>query len=199
MTPLPSRFYPVMPDAAWVGRVVRAGARFVQLRVKDPSLANVRREVTEALATTRAAGASLVVNDHWELAIELGAPWVHLGQEDLAKADPAAIAEAGVALGVSTHDGAELDTALAVDPDYVALGPIWATKLKKMKWAPQGLDTLRDWVARAGRPVVAIGGLTPERARLVLEAGAGAAAVVTDLVMADEPEAQIARWIACTR
>lgn len=199
MTPLPSRFYPVMPDAAWVGRVVRAGARFVQLRVKDPSLANVRREVTEALATTRAAGASLVVNDHWELAIELGAPWVHLGQEDLAKADPAAIAEAGVALGVSTHDGAELDTALAVDPDYVALGPIWATKLKKMKWAPQGLDTLRDWVARAGRPVVAIGGLTPERARLVLEAGAGAAAVVTDLVMADEPEAQIARWIASTR
>lgn len=198
MTPLPDRFYPVMPDAAWVATVVRGGARFVQLRVKNQSLAHVRKELTEALAVTRASGASLVVNDYWELAIELGAPWVHLGQEDLAKANPKAIAEAGVALGVSTHDGAELDAALAVDPDYVALGPIWATKLKKMKWAPQGMDTLRDWVARAGRPVVAIGGLTPERARMVIDAGAGAAAVVTDLVMAEDAEVQIARWVAAT-
>lgn len=193
--PLPGRFYPVMPDASWVARVVRGGASFVQLRVKGEPIGRVRREVIEALAVTRAAGATLVVNDHWELAIELEAPWVHLGQEDLAAADAKAIAEAGIALGVSTHDGTELETALAVDPDYVALGPIWATKLKKMKWAPQGLDRLRDWVARAGRPVVAIGGLTPSRARLVLDSGAGAAAVVTDLVVAEDPDTRIARWL----
>lgn len=193
---LPGRFYPVMPDEDWVDRVVRAGARFVQLRVKNRPPTSVAQSIARSLAICEAAGATLVVNDYWQAAIEHRAPWVHLGQEDLAAADVGAIRRAGLRLGVSTHDSTELDTALAVDPDYVALGPVWSTKLKEMKWAPQGLDRLADWTRRAGRPVVAIGGITPARAAEALARGAAAAAVVTDIITADDPEERVRTFLA---
>ena len=129
-----------------------------------------------------------------------GCSWVHLGQEDLVDADVKAIRRAGLKLGVSTHDHAELEKGLAVDPDYVALGPIWPTALKKMPWAPQGLDRLGEWKKLIGnRPLVAIGGLTLERALLCLKAGADSAAVVGDIVNNPDPVAQAKAWIAATR
>ncbi len=194
------RFYPVVPGAEWVARLVPAGARFIQLRIKDRPEAELRREVREAQAVCAKHGAQLIVNDYWRIAIDEKCPWVHLGQEDLADADVGAIRRAGLLLGVSTHDHAELDKGLSVDPDYVALGPIYPTLLKKMPFAPQGLDRIGEWKKRVGKkPLVAIGGLTLERALLCLEAGADSAAVVGDIVNHADPIAQARSWIAATR
>jgi thiamine-phosphate pyrophosphorylase len=194
------RFYPVLPSSEWVARLVAAGARFVQLRVKDQPELELRRQVREAKAVCERHGAELIVNDYWKIAIEEKCPWVHLGQEDLVDADIAAIRRAGLRLGVSTHDHAELEKGLATDPDYLALGPIYPTLLKKMAFGPQGLERISEWKKLVGRrPLVAIGGLTLERALLCLKAGADSAAVVGDIVNNADPVAQAKKWIAATR
>ena len=193
------RFYPIVDSADWVRRFVPLGARFIQLRIKDVPEDDARRQIAEAQDGCRRAGATLVVNDYWQAAIDLGCDYVHLGQEDLAVADVAAIRRAGLRLGVSSHDEAELETALAVQPDYVALGPIYPTILKKMKWAPQGLDRIGAWKKKIGDvPLVAIGGITVERAPGVFAAGADSIAVVTDLLLAENPDARFAEWRALT-
>ena len=193
-------FYPIVDSAVWVERLVGVGATFIQLRVKDKDEETVARETRAALATCARAGASLVVNDFWGVAIEAGAPWVHLGQGDLDGADVAATRRAGLRLGVSTHDEAELERALALAPDYVALGPIYPTILKAMAFAPQGLERIGVWKRRIGPvPLVAIGGLNPERAKLCLEAGADVVSVVTDITLNADPEARAREWIAATR
>jgi thiamine-phosphate pyrophosphorylase len=191
-------FYPVLPDAAWVARIAAQGAKFIQLRVKDMPPHAIKVEIARSLEVASAHRCQLVVNDYWREAIDLGADFVHLGQGDLAGADIAAIRAAGIKLGISTHDLAELDTALAAAPDYVALGPIYPTKLKAMPWAPQGLARIAEWRSKIGCPLVAIGGITLERASGVLAAGASSAAVVTDIVMSDDPEQRTRDWIAAT-
>jgi thiamine-phosphate pyrophosphorylase len=193
-------FYPIVDSAAWVGRLVGVGARLVQLRVKDRDDAAVVRETREALAICRAAGAQLVVNDYWRVAIDVGAGYVHLGQGDLDGADIAAIRAHGLKIGVSTHDDAELERALALAPDYVALGPIYPTILKAMAFAPQGLARIGEWKRRVGAiPLVAIGGLNIERAKLCLAAGADIVSVVTDITLNADPEARAREWLAATR
>jgi len=193
------RFYPVLPDIDWLDRLVPLGVRFVQLRLKDAPEDEVRRQITRAMALCARHDAQLVVNDYWRAAIELGADFVHLGQEDLAAADVPAIRAAGIRLGVSTHDRDELAKALAVQPDYIALGPIYETKLKKMKWAPQGLERIGEWKAAIPCPLVAIGGITVERAPGVLAAGADSIAVVTDLITHPDPEARTREWLAALK
>lgn len=193
-------FYPIVPDAAWVRRIVPLGVRVVQLRLKDADAQRVRREIIESLDACVPAGCQLIVNDYWREAIATGADYVHLGQEDLAAADVPTLKAAGVRIGISTHDEQELETALAVEPDYVALGPIWETKLKAMKWAPQGIDRIKAWKARIGAlPLVAIGGITPERAPAVIAAGAASAAVITDFITHADPDARIRSWVAWAR
>ena len=191
-------FYPVLPDAAWVGRIASQGAKFVQLRVKDMPPHAIKTEIAQALNVASAFGCQLVVNDYWREAISLGADFVHLGQGDLAGADLGAIRSAGIKLGISTHSPDELDNALAADPDYIALGPIYPTKLKLMPWPPQGLARIGEWRSRISCPLVVIGGITLERAPEVLAAGASSAAVVTDIVMSDDPEQRSRDWIAAT-
>ena len=194
-------FYPVMPDADWVGRVVGAGARLVQLRMKDAGTPDWQRaEARRAKESCGAAGAVLVLNDAWQLAIEEGIGFVHLGQGDLEEADVPALRRHGIRLGVSTHDQAELDRALAVAPDYVALGPVYPTTLKVMPWAPQGLERVTEWKRAIGdRPLCAIGGLTIPRVADVRAAGADLVAVVTDLVTAQAPDARMRAWVDATR
>jgi len=193
-------FYPIVDSAAWVARLVGVGAKLVQLRVKGRDEGGIAREAREALATCAKSSATLVVNDFWRVAIDEGAPWVHLGQGDLDGADIAAIRKAGVSLGVSTHDQAELERALKLDPDYVALGPIYPTILKAMAFAPQGLERIGEWKRRIGAiPLVAIGGLTVERGKLCLAAGADVVSVVTDITLNPDPEARAKEWIAATR
>jgi thiamine-phosphate pyrophosphorylase len=194
-------FYPIVDSADWVRRLVGVGARLIQLRMKDTDDATVAAEAKSALAICRDAGATLVVNDHWRVAIEVGAPWAHLGQGDLDQgADIGAIRRAGLKLGLSTHDEAELARALALEPDYVALGPIYPTILKAMAFAPQGLARIGEWKKRVGAlPLVAIGGLNVERAKACLAAGADVVSVVTDVTLNPDPEARAREWIAATR
>lgn len=187
------RFYPIFPDAGWLARMLPLGIRFAQLRVKT---GDIRGEIHQGLAIARRYGAALVINDHWQAAIEAGAEWLHLGQEDLDGADLPAIRRAGLRLGISTHDHAELARALALAPDYVALGPVYATKLKQMKWAPQGLARVAEWKRLVGdTPLCAIGGLTAERAPGVLAVGADLVSVVTDICAAPVPEARARVWM----
>lgn len=192
-------FYLIVDSADWIDRLVPVGVRLVQLRMKDLPEDRLRAEIRRAKATCAAHDCQLIVNDYWRIAIEEGCDFVHLGQEDLAEADVEAIRAAGMKLGLSTHDAAELETALAAKPDYVALGPVWPTILKKMKWAPQGVERLRDWKARiAPLPLVAIGGLNPDRLPAVFKNGADSAAVVTDITLNADPEARTREWIAHT-
>ena len=191
------RVYPIVESAAWVGRLAPTGVRLVQLRIKERCAAEVRAEIRTARALCAAAAMQLIVNDHWEAALAAGCDFVHLGQGDLAGADLPALRRAGVRLGISTHDEAELERALAARPDYVALGPIYPTLLKVMPWQPQGLARLGEWKRRVGTlPLVAIGGLTLERLPGVFAAGADVAAVVTDIVRHADPEARARAWLA---
>lgn len=193
-------FYPIVDSAAWLRRLLPCGVKLAQLRVKNAPDEVLRAEIAEARDLCAAVGAQLIVNDYWRLAIELGCDYVHLGQEDLASADLAAIKSAGLRLGLSTHDDAELERALAAAPDYVALGPIFPTVLKKMAFAPQGLEKIGLWRKKIGAlPLVAIGGLTPERAVEALRAGADSAAVVTDITLNPDPEGRARKWVAATR
>jgi thiamine-phosphate pyrophosphorylase len=191
------RVYPIVDTAAWIARLAPLGVRLLQLRIKDAPPAALRGEIRAAREHCSAAGVQLIVNDYWELALESGCDFVHLGQGDLDGADLPALRRAGVRIGVSTHDEAELERALALQPDYVALGPIYPTLLKAMPWAPQGLARVREWKRRIGTiPLVAIGGLTAERLAGVFAAGADAAAVVTDIVRHADPEARTRAWLA---
>jgi thiamine-phosphate pyrophosphorylase len=193
--PYPDRFYPVVDSVAWVRRLAQLGAGTIQLRAKDLDHAQALALVREALDA--AGSAKLVVNDYWQAAIEAKAQHVHLGQEDLADADVAAIRRAGLTLGLSTHDEAELDNALRHDPDYVALGPIYPTTLKAMRFGPQGLDRITQWKKRIGTiPLVAIGGITLERAPAVYAAGADCIAVVSDVTQNVNPDARVRAWLA---
>ncbi len=193
------RFYPIFDSVDWLERALPLGVRLVQLRIKERAPDRLRAEIRAGLALARRHGATLVVNDHWQLAIDEGAAWLHLGQEDLDTADLPAIRRAGLKLGVSTHDDAELERALALAPDYVALGPVWPTILKQMPWAPQGLDRLAEWKRRVGDvPLCAIGGITVERAPQALAAGADLVAAVTDITLNSDPEARMRAWLeAC--
>lgn len=190
------RFYPIVPDIVWLKRIVPLGPRTIQLRLKSCDENEITAQIDEALQVTAKHNCDLIVNDHWQQAIDLGAKYLHLGQEDLAAADVGAIERAGLLFGVSTHDRAELETALRAKPAYVALGPIYETKLKKMTWRPQGLEKIAKWRARIGElPLVAIGGLTPERASLAIAAGATSAAVITDFITHPDPEKRVGAWL----
>jgi thiamine-phosphate pyrophosphorylase len=200
MRPLLDIFYPIVPDLAWMERLVPLGVRTIQLRLKDASPAEVRRQIEGSLALCRRHGCQLIVNDYWREAIALGADFLHLGQEDLAEADIAAIKAAGIRLGISTHSHDELAIALAAKPDYIALGPIYETKLKAMAWQPQGLERITDWKSRIGNlPLCCIGGITPERAPGVVAAGADSVAVITDFFTHPDPEARVRDWLAWAR
>jgi thiamine-phosphate pyrophosphorylase len=191
------RVYPIVDSAAWVRRLAPLGVRLVQLRIKEQPRQKLLAEIREAQACCASSGMQLVINDHWELALGAGCDFVHLGQGDLEGADVPALRRAGVRLGISTHDEAELARALGFAPDYVALGPVYPTLLKAMPWAAQGLARIGEWKRRIGAiPLVAIGGLTLERLPGVFAAGADSAAVVTDIVRNLDPEARTLQWLS---
>lgn len=192
-------FYLIVDSAAWIERLAPLGVRLVQLRVKNLAEAALRAEIRKAKALCARYKCQLIINDFWRLAIEEDCDFIHLGQEDLQAADLTRIRAAGLRLGLSTHDHLELETALAARPDYIALGPVYPTILKQMKWAPQGLERLGEWKRQiAPTPLVAIGGLNPGRLESVFGAGADSAAVVTDITLDADPEARTREWIEKT-
>ena len=193
-------FYPILDNADWIERLVPLGIKLVQLRSKDLPEAETREEIIRSRDICAKHDCQLIVNDYWQIAIEEGCDYVHLGQEDLDEADVAAIRAAGIRLGISTHDHAELTRALDLNPDYVALGPVYPTILKKMKWTEQGLDRVTEWKKLVGDiPLVGIGGLSVDRAPGVLDAGADIVSVVTDITLNEDPEARTREWINITR
>ena len=199
--------YPIIPDVKWLKRLLPLGIKTVQLRIKDESRDETERQIKEAIEITKGTGCQLIINDYWRAAIALNADFIHLGQEDLAAADLRAIKNAGLKLGLSSHDHMELQTAINTEPVYIALGPIFETKLKKMKWAPQGLERLSEWKSviksaiklQINCPLVAIGGLTVETAPDIFAAGADSLAVVTDIITHQDPENRVKEWLAATR
>ncbi|KMK66197.1 thiamine phosphate synthase [Puniceibacterium sp. IMCC21224] len=194
------RFYPIFDSADWLARLLPLGIRLVQLRAKDLAPDALRAEVRRSRALCAAHGAVLVINDHWQVAIDEGCDFVHLGQEDLDDADLDAIRRADLRLGISTHDRAELERALALNPDYIALGPVYPTILKQMKWHQQGLERVTEWKALVGEiPLVAIGGMNIARVGGAFDAGADIVAAVTDITLNPDPEARVREWLAATR
>jgi thiamine-phosphate pyrophosphorylase len=192
----PDKFYPVVDSLSWVERLTALGVGTIQLRAKDLDDSKALQIVTDALAITRGTKTKLVVNDYWRAAVVAGAEHLHLGQEDLVDADLKAIRDARLTLGISTHDDAELETALRADPDYVALGPIFPTTLKSMRFAPQGTAKITEWKRRIGNiPLVAIGGIKLEQAAAIFAAGADSIAVVSDVTQNADPEARVRAWL----
>ena len=193
------RVYPIVATAGWVARLLPLGIRLIQLRIKDQPAAVVRREIRQARTLCARGDAQLIVNDHWRLAMAEECNFVHLGQGDLDTADLPALRRADVKIGISTHDHAELERALALAPDYLALGPIYPTSLKVMPWPAQGLERITEWKRRIGSiPLVAVGGLTAERLPGVFAAGADVAAVVNDIVRNPDPAARTQEWLAAS-
>jgi thiamine-phosphate pyrophosphorylase len=194
--PYPDRFYPVVDTVAWVARLALLGVGTIQLRAKNLDEAEALQTVRDALEVIKGTSAKLVVNDYWRAAITAGAQHLHLGQEDLAEADLKAIRAAGLTLGLSTHDDKELETALAAKPDYIALGPIFPTTLKSMRFAPQGIPKITEWKKRIGAiPLVAIGGIKLEQAREIFAAGADSIAVVSDVTQNPDSDARVRAWL----
>ncbi len=190
--------YPVVPDADWVLRLLELGVDTVQLRAKDLAGAQLRAQVRAAADAARARGAQLFINDHWREALDAGAWGVHLGQEDLMELraqDIDSIRKAGLRLGVSTHNPAELARAHALRPSYLALGPVWPTTGKATPHAPLGLERLRALAARCKPlyPLVGIGGISLERAAAALDCGLDGFAVVGAIVSAEDPAAAVRR------
>jgi thiamine-phosphate pyrophosphorylase len=194
--PYPDRFYPVVDSVAWVARLALLGVGTVQLRAKGLNDSEALQTIRDALAVIKGTDTKLVVNDYWRAAIMAGAKHLHLGQEDLADADLKAIRKGALTLGISTHDDTELETALRADPDYIALGPIFPTTLKSMRFAPQGIAKITEWKRRIGNiPLVAIGGIKLEQAREIFAAGADSIAVVSDVTQNAEPDARVRAWL----
>lgn len=192
-------FYLIVDSADWIERLVPLGVKLVQLRMKDQPEGEIRTHIRRAKRVCAQQACQLIINDYWQLAIEEACDFIHLGQEDLADADLSAIRAAGLKLGLSTHDGQELTAALAAKPHYIALGPVYPTILKRMKWDPQGIEKIARWKLQIKPlPLVAIGGLNPDRLAGVFEQGADSAAVVTDITLNVDPEARTLEWIKRT-
>lgn len=190
------KFYLIIDDVSWLPRFLPLGLQFVQLRIKDQPESVIIEQIQQAKKLCESTDCQLVINDYWQLAIAAGCDYIHLGQEDLQAANVDKIRAAGIKLGISTHSEAELDMALDVQPDYVALGPVYETRLKKMLWRQQGVARVAQWKQLVGDiPLVAIGGLTVERAPDVYAAGADCICVVSDVLMNDNPESRLVDWL----
>ncbi|WP_336819844.1 thiamine phosphate synthase [Cedecea sp. MMO-103] len=179
--------YPVVDSVEWIERLLGAGVKTIQLRIKDKRDADVEADVIAAIALGERYNARLFINDYWRLAIQHGAYGVHLGQEDMDVANLAAISEAGLRLGLSTHDNMEMDRALSANPSYIALGHVFPTQTKQMPSSPQGLNKLAEHIQTLGDySTVAIGGITIDRVPAVLATGVGSVAVVSAITQAPD-------------
>lgn len=192
-------FYPVLPNIEWIERVAKSGVQTVQLRVKGESEETLRRSIQSAKKICEENDILLFVNDAWQLAIEYKVFGVHLGQEDLdllSEDDLRKIQDAGLRLGISTHSLEEAARAKTLGPSYIALGPVFETTCKSMRFGPQGIARVGEWVKRLPQiPIVAIGGLKLDHASEVLAEGADSIAVISNLTEAEVPEQRMNDWL----
>jgi hydroxymethylpyrimidine kinase/phosphomethylpyrimidine kinase/thiamine-phosphate diphosphorylase len=196
--------YPVIDSLYWLKRLLPLGLEIIQLRLKNIAEDTLDEMIADAITLAKQYNTRLFINDYWQLAIKHGAYGVHIGQEDIQTADLAAIQEAGIRLGISTHGCYEFVLAQQLQPSYLAIGAIFATQTKDMTGQIQGLDnlkqvlTLRPKFETDQTPVVAIGGITLELAQSVATTGVDSIAVVTAITQAQQshnisPESMVAK------
>ncbi len=216
-------FYPVVPNCEWVVKLAKFGVKTIQLRIKDMVETQLESEIVRAVEASKFYGCHLYINDYWTLAIKHGAYGVHLGQEDLMELERTTadsnstsdsqsdstsnstsnspsrnidtIRSAGLRLGISTHCYQEVARAIALQPSYMAIGPIYPTTTKQMRFAPQGLSGFKRWRKSSKLPLVAIGGITLDRAAELVDSGADGVAVVRDILDHPEPEKHTLKWL----
>lgn len=189
----PLGLYAVVDTVSWVERCLKAGVKTVQLRMKNTSDDILESSIARAIALGKQYQAQVFINDYWQLAIKYEAYGVHLGQEDLDTADVETLYQHGIRLGVSTHSWYELSRAHALNPSYIAIGPIFETTTKQMAFGPQGIEQLAQWVEflNGEYPLVAIGGIDNSNAKEVLATGVGSIAVVRAITEADDYQQSI--------
>jgi hydroxymethylpyrimidine kinase/phosphomethylpyrimidine kinase/thiamine-phosphate diphosphorylase len=188
-------FYPIVPRAEGIDGLIARGATAIQLRIKDLSGGALEREVERAVRIAGAGRCRLFVNDYAELAVRFGAYGVHLGQEDLDGVDREWLLASGVRLGISTHNYFEIARAATWRPSYLAIGPIFPTRLKAMPHPPQGMAGLRTWRGLVTPRLVAVGGLRLEHAADLVAAGADGVAVIGDWTNAPRPLDRARDWV----
>jgi thiamine-phosphate pyrophosphorylase len=170
------------------------GARILQLRDKTPSTGERLALADAVVARAHAAGARVIVNDRADIARLSGADGVHVGQDDLTVDEARTILGPDAIVGLSTHDEEQIAAAARTSATYVAVGPIYGTVTKDTGYSARGLDLVRHAAARAGKPIVAIGGITLDRAPEVLAAGASSVAVISDL-LGDDPATTVRAFL----
>ena len=174
---------------------LRGGARLLQLRAKDDSNGELLALADRMVAAARAAGAAVIINDRADIARMAGAGGVHVGQTDLPVSAARAIVGQQAIVGLSTHDREQIDRAIESEASYVAVGPVFLTATKDTGYSPRGLALVR-YASGRGKPIVAIGGITLERAPEVVAAGASAVAVISDILVGDDAEGRIRAFLA---
>ncbi|OGT56227.1 MAG: phosphomethylpyrimidine kinase [Gammaproteobacteria bacterium RIFCSPHIGHO2_12_FULL_42_10] len=179
--------YPVVDSIAWLKKLLPLGINILQLRIKDKTGLALESEIQQAIILAKKYNTKLFINDYWELAIRFGAYGVHLGQDDLPRADLNAIRAAGLRLGISTHCYYEVARAHACQPSYIACGPIYHTNSKAMAFAPQGITALARWRRTLEYPIVAIGGIHLDNLDAVMATGVDAVALISAITAASDP------------
>ena len=197
--PLPLGLYPIVDSAAWITRLAPLGISTIQLRIKEKPLTCIEQEIIQSIKVAEKYKLRLFINDYWELALKHHAYGIHLGQEDLTTANCNEIAKAGLRLGISTHCHEEVATALAVQPSYLAYGPVYETTSKAMAFSPRGLARLRYWRQTIDYPLVAIGGITQQRLVEVLQCGVDGVALISEITKAQDPEKTTKQLVAAIR
>lgn len=187
-------FYPIVDSARWVKNAIDWQVKSIQLRLKN-NLDGLS-EIQQAVAYAQDKNIQLFINDHWELAIENKAYGVHLGQEDLTHCDISALQAANIRLGVSTHSYAELARAHALQPSYIAFGPIYPTKSKPMRFPAQGIRNLQRWRELVSGQLVAIGGITLNNLPEILACAVDGVSLISAFTKANNPQETCQQFLA---
>jgi thiamine-phosphate pyrophosphorylase len=198
---LPSPLYAILdtsfsknrPPTAFLRELLRGGVKLVQLRAKELSSGELFALAKEARQLTREAGALFIVNDRADIALACNADGVHLGQDDLPLAAARKVLGSEKIIGISTHDLAQARDAEAGGADYIGFGPIFGSTTKDTGYAARGLDMLREIRGSVNLPIVAIGGINENNVADVWKAGADAAAIISDLMGAEDVTAKVER------
>lgn len=193
----PFHFYPIVDSLRWLEILLKNKVPVSQYRIKKPYSPELEYEIKSAIALAKKYNHHLVINDYWELAIKYQAFGVHLGYEDSQNADLKLIKEKNLVVGLSTHDETELNYAIKLVPDYIALGPIFPTKTKKMRFEPQGIEKITLWrnIIPPQIKLIAIGGISLASAANIYAKGANCISVIHDISQASNPVERLQQWL----
>jgi hydroxymethylpyrimidine kinase/phosphomethylpyrimidine kinase/thiamine-phosphate diphosphorylase len=180
--------YPIVESSEWVRKLATYKIKSIQLRIKNMPLDEVEQEIIISIKIAKQYNLKLFINDYWELAIKHQAYGIHLGQEDLLTADLSLIRKNNLRLGISSHNHYELANATALNPSYIALGPIFPTTSKIMPWQPQGVERIKEWQMMINCPLVVIGGIGIENIDQVIQTGARNIAMISAITKSADPE-----------